>query len=640
MKNFDESKSKGTESLLSLLLVASIVSVVLGFALWQYSESSAFLAPAIVSFLAFFLSLISLLGAGFERKAFEEAERISERARTSDIFSSDSTPVGDRGIAFERFEKKLLPVLCLLMILFEGGASYFLWRKFGLAASDSKLSWSFQNGPVFLAGLCAFALFIIGNYSSSLAFSGARPRLRAASAMTVLSSFAFAYTILCSALANFAKSSENIDFRSPDPLVLASGALLLLAIFADHLLGFILYFYRPPLSSAKYPPIYESRVASFISRPLSALDEINEILDYQFGVRISISQIGIFSRKVFIPLLIFQIISLFILSCIVVVPSQKRVFIERLGKPMQGDLVPGLHLKLPWPIDVAIYADADKIFSFECGSLLSSRSEEAGAGLMWGDISKNAPLFLTRADKPSAASSPERGESGRGISSVGLMAVEAVVRYSVDSPRDLLYSSLEPEKILKSLAENALASGISGTDAFALICGDSSRLGSQIADKINAESTKLGLGVSVRDVIFRRFQPPAKGEAVLSFHKAMIEEQNSLTAINDAEGYANMILPSAQISSDAVKSEAKSYASSRVNTAKAYSETFASMLELHRKHAKLYDSISYLDRLVKALARPSKLVMATDIKSQVMSLDLKDSFNPELLDLGVMGKKD
>lgn len=628
--------SRRAENCALLAFIAGIVLIVISLLMNRFYASTGLASPVFFGALISYLSLLSYFGLKMQRRALEEKlenENIVKSA--GELFSSDRTLFGEKVRAFEQFEKFFLPSLTVLLVIGEAFLAFVAWHVGSAPQWKHVLeSGELQMGTLFGAGAIAFFLFLLGSYCAGIASEEGNTKLRPVSSLLIFASFHIVFVIVSFIAAYIGIKSESWNFRNPDPFILKSTSVILALLAIDHIIGIILYFYRPEDLKGKELPIYESRIAGFFSKPETAFENLNEILEYQFGIRISKEMLANFAVSIFLPLLAFQILSLLLLSCVAVVPAQKRAFIERFGKLVRSDLSPGLHFKLPWPIESISNVPADKIFSFNYGSLRSPNSDEASvSNLLWNSLPEDAPLFLTSPEARMSVDQKSKAEGRTGTASMKLIAADINVRYIIEKPQQYKYSCINAEKILRKLASNALLSYLFVRDGYSLYGQSVSAAEKLVASKINNMASELGLGIKVIDVSFIAIQPPSKSETVLTFHKTMIEEQNSITEMNDAEGYANKLLPSSEAMAFSILSSAEAYSSSRTCNARAQSESFAMKMELYKKHGKIYSWISYIDILSKELALPSKIIVATDMTDEVISLDLKNEFNPELLDM-------
>ncbi len=626
------SKSRLTEQTALMLSAACLLSGLAAYFLSYTISSQGILPLAIFSALALFVSLVAWMHGRLERLAAEETENNEKiKSGKGDIFSEDKIAFGDKNRTLVQYEKYIVPAAVMILVAAEAASVLFLQGRLPDSVRSPLESPSFHIGILFAAGVFAFILFILGKYSAGLAYTGGRRQLRAPSALTVFAALFTLLAIGAFVAAFLAIRSESWKFRNPDPFLLYSGMIVLSAFCLDHFFGLVLFFYRPREKSRNLPPVYESRIAGLFVQPEGVWEAVNEMLEYQFGIRVSPERFASFFFRTIIPLVIFQIVCLLLLSSIAVVPSQKRGFVERLGEPVRGEQSPGLHFKLPWPLEKIYYVDADQVFFLDSGSLRQdvSKSPAAPENYLWSSLPEDAPLYLTV--NPRKTETENQDEPKTTV--VNLVGVEVAVQYFIDKSSDYMYKNVDADKIFRQLLAHSLTSYMSSCDGITLVGGNTLDMENEIAAKLNRDSEKVGLGVKVVDVALTRIQPPTKGETVRAFQMTMIAEQNRRTAVYDAESYSNKVIPESNTRAKILLTEAETYKISRTSSAQAESEVFNSKYELLKKYGEIYSTTSYLDKLVKGLQRPSKIVVTVDADDQVLSFDLKNVVTPELLDM-------
>src|SRR5205823_5673901 len=113
-------------------------------------------------------------------------------------------------------------------------------------------------------------------------------------------------------LADFAR----VDFYLAEALC---GLLAVLAI--ENLLGLVLEVYRPRIKGKIGILLYDSRLVGLLSHPESLLTTAAQVLDYQFGFKVSETWFYRFLQKAFFWLVLAQGVILLASTCVVVVDA-------------------------------------------------------------------------------------------------------------------------------------------------------------------------------------------------------------------------------------------------------------------------------------------------------------------------------
>jgi len=258
----------------------------------------------------------------------------------------------------------------------------------------------------------------------------------------------------------------------------------------------------------------------------------------------------------------------------VVVREGQAVLITRFGRPLRAATQPGLHWKLPWPIDGAITLD------------MRRRVYETGQAEMLTRDKKNviARTFVVwRIGDPLTFTQAIGNEAGA-------------------------------EDKLDGLLTNAAIGTLGGHDLSALVSTDPSDLQmDQIESELLASTAPLALrsyGVNVEQVRLERLALPE--ENVTAVFDQMRAERRQFAAKYQAEGQqeASKIrsqadLDAAEIRAKGTEEQARIRGESAAQVAKIYADA-------HRIDPELYRFTRSLDSLTKLVTGNTSLILRTD----------------------------
>jgi modulator of FtsH protease HflC len=258
----------------------------------------------------------------------------------------------------------------------------------------------------------------------------------------------------------------------------------------------------------------------------------------------------------------------------VVVREGQAVLITRFGRPLRAATQPGLHWKLPWPIDGAITLDMRRrVYETGQAEMLTRDKKNiiARTFVVWriGD-----PLTFTQ------AIGNEAGADGK----------------------------------LDGLLTNAAISTLGGHDLSALVSTNPNDLQmDEIESELLASTAPLALrsyGVAVEQVRLERLALPE--ENVAAVFDQMRAERRQFAAKYEAEGQqeASKIrsqadLDAAQIRAKGTEEQARIKGESAAQVAKIYADA-------HRIDPELYRFTRSLDSLTKLVTGSTSLVLRTD----------------------------
>ncbi len=203
----------------------------------------------------------------------------------------------------------------------------------------------------------------MGKYSSGLARLRKQRLLRPGAAYLLLS--AYACWTAAAALAAVYFNFLQADFFVGRALCVVVGLIAL-----ETLVGLVLEIYRVRLKGKDSRLLYESRLVGLLGQPEALITTAAHALDYQFGFKVSETWFYRFLEKALAWLVLAQLGILVLSSCVAVIPPGEKALLERGGRPVAGREVigPGLHFKLPWPVDQVYRYRTEQIQSFIVGA--------------------------------------------------------------------------------------------------------------------------------------------------------------------------------------------------------------------------------------------------------------------------------
>jgi len=664
-------------------MIFSILFSIVGLLLGRWSGFFAVYAAGWLFLASVLIWLV--LTIQFHQRTLAEQEKLdigqlAHDEKNATIFKAEAEHEKLFAVAQRRLEileKWFLPAFSILIAAFQIGIGAYLLN----AAAPADLRYIKQ--PL-LCAVCmaavAFVGFLISKYATGMSTQPHWKPLRAGG------SFLFGAAILSFALVGglvLAQYKTSVVISVINYLL----PILLIVLGVETALNIILDIYRPRLPGQYSRAAFDSRLLGIINEPGEILHTVAGAIDYQFGFKVSQTWFYKLLEKAIIPLLIFGAVTLYLLSCIVVVNPDEEAIIERFGNPLKADgtarlVEPGLAFKLPWPFGVAHTYPTKRIAELYIGFVPKTDPKT-------GQVVRE-PLLWTREhfkeEYSVLVASEQAGvQSSDGAAPVGLLKANVPVQYRVKNLYDFLYSHSDPRAHLESLCYRELARYAAGAtievDDEAAI--ERSLLGAgrtqakdTLTKNIQAAADKAQLGVEIVFVGLQGIHPPV--EVAKDYQAVVGAVQKKQAAILQAEGERNWTLGTlagsvegasdlyllaadyqrlraqndrekadqiagrldnafAQAGGDifAKLREAQAYRFEKAALARATGERFDSQVKAYRAAKDIYKREQRLLALEETLARTRKYVIVGDPNdTQTFMVDLKEKLAPSLYDLG------
>jgi membrane protease subunit HflK len=210
------------------------------------------------------------------------------------------------------------------------------------------------------------------------------------------------------------------------------------------------------------------------------------------------------------------------MTAFVQINPQQQGLLYNLGKiESRQPLLPGIHIKLPWPIQTVKIYPAYKINSFTVGY----ESEQRG-DYLWtaGHNGEEYKLLL-----------------GGGKE---LVSINMQVFYKIGDLYEYTLQYDNPEEKLKAEAYRILLNETVTTDLNKLLSLNRSSFSKIVALKLQQISKDQRLGIEVTDVALTSIHPPT--EIAREYQKIVSADIQKKTIITNAESYADSAIPKAE----------------------------------------------------------------------------------------------
>lgn len=294
---------------------------------------------------------------------------------------------------------------------------------------------------------------------------------------------------------------------------------------------------------------------------------------------------------------IFAIIFVvWMLSGIYIVDPAERGVVTRFGAFVE-ETKAGPHWHIPYPIESVRVVNVDQIRTAEIGYRSDSRNRS-------GSVASES-LMLTKDEN--------------------IVDLKIAVQYQVQSANKYLFDVSDPDATLGSVTESALREvvGQSSMD-FVLTEGRNQvveRVQILAQERLDAYST----GLIITSVNLQDAQPPEQVQSAFADVVKAREDRERL--INEAETYANGILPKARGQAARQLEEASAYHDRVIAQATGESSRFTSIVSEYEKAPEVTRKRLYIDAVSNVLTRTSKVFIGSDSANNLLYLPLDKMVN-------------
>ena len=562
-----------------------------------------------VLFIGAVVCLLSWRHSVMSWDAFVEKRDDHTAGVQDNIFDNEADFGGRNQRAFLQFNKIILPLVLLIITVAE------VYLSTAVLIADSPEMAEVPGSPLISTSVMfgfALILFLAGKYTSGLAFDERHHFLRPVSAV-----------LLLGALTMFIGAVSALAYYFGVPRVLhvftVSSCIFSFVLGVERLLLWLMDLYRPKKQSDEYIPVYESRILGLFSHPSGVFGNLSSMLEYQFGVKVNESSFAYFFKKLFVPFVCIQLLSLFALSSITYVRPHEQAVKQSWTSVEFEKLEPGIYFTLPWPMCNIERFNVQRVQEITLNEIPPAKEDEQ-------DHPEEAPVDIWQDEKYKSLISMVGNKSQ--LENPNLAAVNVLVKYRISDV--LLYRSSynHTDQALRMYSRQVLNRTLLQSD-FQQILTDgliefSAKIKSQIIQRVEGE-----LGVEIVDVAVINFQPPPSVAA--DFQAVYAATQDGARLQLEADKYAMTVIAKAEIKADKNVRTARSENVLKSMLQDVELQVFKAQRDSYRKLPLLYEEMARMNAVEEAVTKVRKFVNLTESEKEIIILELKKN-SADMLD--------
>ena len=273
--------------------------------------------------------------------------------------------------------------------------------------------------------------------------------------------------------------------------------------------------------------------------------------------------------------LIGVLVLVWVASGFYIVDTGQRGVVLRFGKYVETT-DPGPHWHLPWPIESRETVNIDQVRTVEIGYRNNVKTQVIKESLMLTDDEN-------------------------------IIDLQFAVQYIIKDPVEFLFVNRSPEDAVLQVAETAMRE-IVGKNKMDFVLYEGR---ADIADRAKALMQQIldryKTGISISQVTLQNIQPPEQVQA--AFDDAVKAGQDRERSKNEAEAYANNVVPRARGIASRLKAEADGYKQAVIANAEGEASRFSQIVTEYQKAPQVTRERLYLDTMQTVMNNTSKVVV-------------------------------
>lgn len=282
-----------------------------------------------------------------------------------------------------------------------------------------------------------------------------------------------------------------------------------------------------------------------------------------------------------------------IATCFYTVDDKQQAVVTTFGK-VSDVTDAGLHFKLPFGIqqvekvDVNVYQKIELGYTTDKNGVVVTNTSEST--MITGDFN--------------------------------IVNVDFYVEYKITDPVKFLYSSNNPELILKNLIQSQVRNVVGSSTVDSVLTDGKESIQMQVKELVTQILAEYDIGLTLIDVRIQDAEPPTT-EVNEAFKAVETAKQTAEAVVNEAKAYENAQIPNAEAQADKLLQNAEYLKTKRVNEAVEAVAMFEAMFIEYEQNPEITRSRMYYEAISKVLPGVRIYINTGDGQSVEMLLPLE-----------------
>jgi len=305
------------------------------------------------------------------------------------------------------------------------------------------------------------------------------------------------------------------------------------------------------------------------------------------------------AKKIILTVAIVLALVIAVSSCFYTVDDKQQAVVLTFGK-VTDITDAGLHFKLPFGIQQVEKVDVNVYQKIELGYSTTGQDMYA--------VNENESTMIT--------------------GDYNIVNVDFFVEYKISDPVQYLYSSNQPEMILRNLIQSQVRNVVGSTSVDAVLTDGKENIQIQVKELVTQILQEYDIGLTLVDVRIQDSEPPTQ-DVIEAFKAVETAKQQAETVVNDATAYKNAQLPNAQAQADQLIQNAEYLKQARINEATEQVAMFTAMYEQYALNPQITRTRMYYEAISEVLPGVKLYINTGDGSSVDMLLPLETLVNVE-----------
>lgn len=282
-------------------------------------------------------------------------------------------------------------------------------------------------------------------------------------------------------------------------------------------------------------------------------------------------------------LLVALVVAGWLLSGFYRVEPDEQGVVLRFGK-FVGITQPGLNYHWPYPVETVLTPKVTRVNRIDIGMRVGDDLRRSAAVMR--DVPEES-LMLT-------------GDEN-------IVDVDFSVFWVISNAEHYLFNVQNPEGTIKAVAESAMREVIGRTEIQPILTGARQNIETGVQELMQHTLDQYGAGVRVTQVQLQKVDPPA--QVIDAFRDVQAARADAERSQNEAQTYANRVLPEARGEASRIENSAQAYRERTVVEARGQAARFLKVFDEYQKAKDVTRERMYLETMERVLGSVDKVLV-------------------------------
>ncbi|MCA1298920.1 FtsH protease activity modulator HflK [Stappia indica] len=266
--------------------------------------------------------------------------------------------------------------------------------------------------------------------------------------------------------------------------------------------------------------------------------------------------------------------------------EQGQVGVELVLGEVTNQTAPGLNYNWPYPLGTVYTPEVLRIRELTVGM----RETVRGSRIAKQDVAEES-LMLT---------------GDENIVDVDFK-VQWRIRNTPEGVSNYLFNIQDPEATVKAVAESSMREVVGGNNIDSILAENKEQVENAVRTLMQEALDSYGAGVEVSEVQMQKVDPPQ--QVIEAFRDVQAARADQERIQNEAQAYANRVVPEARGEAARVLEAANAYREQTVSEATGQAQRFTKVLEEYTKAPDVTRERLYLETLEQVLGANNKIII-------------------------------